>query len=253
MDGDFNTAPILAGTKPLLWTGLLGSSSTFELLRWTESQQQLTVVVCPSEALAVELHDQATFFHRSLYLKKPLLFYPARETDFVPSQYQSENIVDQRLSTLYQCFDKKPSIIITSLKALSQKTVPFEIFKKHIHALMLHDEPNREELIKQFIDSGYEREGTCRSVGDFSVRGDIVDFFSPNHANPIRVEFFGDQIERMCYFNPDSQTSFADQNLEYVEWIPCHEILLSEIDQKEVLKKIKNRAERIVCLKHIFL
>ncbi len=243
MNGGSNTAPAVEGNKPLLWTGLSGSSSTFELLRWVKSRQQLTVVVCPSEAQAVELHDQATFFHRTLYLSTPLLFYPARETDFVPSQYQSENIVDQRLSALYRCFDKAPSIIITSLKALAQKTIPHEIFKKHIHALMLHDEPNREELIKQFIDSGYEREGTCRAVGDFSVRGDIIDFFSPNHANPIRVEFFGDQIERMCYFNADSQTSFVNQNLEYVEWIPSHEILLSEIDQKEVLKRIKARAD----------
>ena len=243
MDGGIDIAPAAQGEQPLLWTGLSGSSSTFELLRWVKSRTQLTVVVCPNEAQAVEWHEQAIFFQRAFHLSSPLLFYPARETDFVPSQYQSENIVDQRLSTLYRALENKPSIIVTSLKALAQKTVPHAIFKKHIHALMLHDEPNREELIKQFVEAGYERESTTRNIGDFSVRGDIIDFFTPNFSNPIRVEFFGDRIERICHFDQNTQTSFAEQNLEYVEWIPAHEILLSEVDAKSVLRKIKSRAD----------
>lgn len=200
-------APAAEGAKPLLWTGLLGSSSTFELLRWTKFQQQLTVVVCPSESLASEIYEQAKFFHRVLSLSSTLLFYPARETDFLPSQYQSEDIVDQRLNSLFHVNEKKSAIVFTSLKALAQKTVPSEVFKKNVHGIMLHDELNREELIKHFVQAGYERENTCREIGTFSVRGDIVDFFSPNHAFPIRVEFFGDQVERICYFDPNTQSS----------------------------------------------
>lgn len=245
MNSGPDIAPAAERVKPLLWTGLLGSSSMFELLRWTKSQPTSRVVVCPSESLAVEMHDQAAFFHQALSLSTKLLFYPARETDFVPSQYQSENIVDQRLATLYHCSEKKPNLIITSLKALAQKTVPVEIFKKHIHAIMLHDELDREELVQQFSKAGYEREGTCRSMGNFSIRGDIVDFFSPNHPKPIRVEFFGDRVERICYFDADTQTSLPSETLDYVEWIAAHEILLSGIDQKDALKRIKALADEL--------
>jgi transcription-repair coupling factor (superfamily II helicase) len=246
MDGGLNyTAPAAQGAKPLLWTGLLGSSSTFELLRWTKFQQQLTVVVCPSEALASEIYEQAKFFHRVLSLSSQLLFYPARETDFLPSQYQSENIVDQRLATLYYANEKKSSMIITSLKALAQKTIPFEIFKKHTHGIMLHDELNRDELVKHFVDAGYERENTCRDFGTFSVRGDIVDFFSPNHSYPIRVEFFGDQVERICYYDSNTQSSKTDEPLEYVEWIAAHEILLPNIDVKNAIRRIKTRSDEL--------
>jgi transcription-repair coupling factor (superfamily II helicase) len=236
-------APAAEGAKPLLWTGLLGSSSTFELLRWTKFQQQLTVVVCPSESLASEIYEQAKFFHRVLSLSSTLLFYPARETDFLPSQYQSEDIVDQRLNTLFHVNEKKSAIVFTSLKALAQKTVPSEVFKKNVHGIMLHDELNREELIKHFVQAGYERENTCREIGTFSVRGDIVDFFSPNHAFPIRVEFFGDQVERICYFDPNTQSSKTTEAMEYIEWIPAHEILLSSIDTKNVLRRVKARSD----------
>jgi transcription-repair coupling factor (superfamily II helicase) len=268
-------APAVEGVTPLLWTGLLGSSSTLELLRWVKSQhgsskiipageavagsftaqqlegrnyfngpnQQTVVVVCPSESQATEIFDQTLFFHKALSLSSPVLFYPVRETDFVSSQYQTENIVDQRLSVLYHCAGKKPTLIITSLKALAQKTIPRELFRKNIHAIMLHDDLNRDELIQKFFDAGYEREQTCRTQGTFSIRGDILDFFSPNHNSPIRVEFFGDQVERISYYDPDSQTSKSSEPLEYIEWIAAHEILLSNIETKDVLRKIKLLAD----------
>lgn len=226
----------------LLWTGLLGSSKTLQLLRWTASQQQTVVVVCPNEAQAAEIFDQAQFFHRSLSLSMPLLFYPARETDFTPSQYQSEDIVDRRLSVLYQCSRKQPCIVITSLRALAQKTIPQSIFAKNVHAIMLHDELNREETIRKFVEAGYERESTCRSVGSFAIRGDIIDFYSPNHKDPIRIEFFGDQVERITYFDSETQSS-KTESLEYIEWIPAHEILLSSVDSKQVLRRIKQLAD----------
>ena len=107
MDGGLQIAPAVEGDKPLLWTGLLGSSAVLELLRWAKSQQKNVVVVCPSESEAIAVYDQALFFHRSLSLSSKLSFYPARKTDFMPSQYQSEDIVDHRLSVLYDSIQKK--------------------------------------------------------------------------------------------------------------------------------------------------
>lgn len=229
--------------KPMLWTGLLGSVSTLECLRWARKQPQTTLIVCPSDSLAAEVFQDSIFFHKFLGMSAKLLFYPARETDFVPSQYLLENILDQRLSTLYHCHEKAPLIIVTSFRALAQKTISKEVFLKHTHGILLHDELNREKLLQHFSNAGYERESSCRSQGTYSVRGDIIDFFSPNHPHPIRLEFFGDQVERISYFHAETQTSIAESNLEYVDWIPSNEILLSSIDRQHVLKKIKHVAD----------
>lgn len=238
-----NIAPAVESSLPLLWTGLWGSSKAFELARWIGSQQKNVVVVCPSEFQAIEIYEQIVFFQRLFSTTFTTSFYPTRQTEFVSSQYQSEDITDRRLSALYQCTQKNMGTIVTSLKAFAQKTIPQIIFKKNTHAIMLHDELNRDELIQKFIEAGYEREASCRNVGVFSIRGDIVDFFSPNHPDPIRVEFFGDQVERISYFDVTTQASKTTSLLEYIEWIPAHEIILSSIDTKTVLKRIKNLAD----------
>lgn len=229
--------------KPELWSGLLGSSAAMEFLKWAGQNTKTTLLVCPNDEQAALFYQNCLFFQKTKPISKRILFYPTRESDFQPSQYLLENIVDQRLSTLYFATDKKPSIIITSLKSLAQKTIPKEIFRKTIHAVMLHDELSRDQLLSDFIAAGYERETTCQTPGTFSVRGDIIDFFSPNHPYPVRMEFFGDQVERLSYFNPETQSSISDSSFEYMEWIACREILIPAIDSKTVLRRLKNLAD----------
>lgn len=228
---------------PELWSGLFGSSAAMEFLKWAGHSPQTTLLVCPNDEEAAKFYQDCLFFQKKLPLAKRILFYPTRESDFQPGQYLLENIIDQRLSALYYTADKKPSIIITSLKSLAQKTIPKEIFRKTIHAIMLHDELPRDQLLADFIAAGYEKETTCQTPGTFSVRGDIIDFFSPNHTYPVRMEFFGDQVERLIYFDPETQSSIPDSSFEYAEWIAAKEILLPSIDQKTVLRRIKNLAD----------
>ena len=223
--------------------GLFGSSAAMEFLKWAGKQPQTTLLVCPDDEQAALFYQECLFFQKSLPSAAKISFFPARESDFKPSQYLLENILDQRLSALYQASEKKPSIIIASFRALSQKTIPHDIFRKNIHGILLHDDINRDQLLEDFVQAGYERETTCQMMGTFSVRGDIIDFFSPNHAYPIRMEFFGDQVERLSYFNPDSQTSIPDSTLEYVDWIPCKEILLKSIQPDVVIRRIKQLAD----------
>lgn len=117
----------------------------------------------------------------------------------------------------------RPLIVVTSARSLMQKTLPVREFKASSRLLRRGGQQEPEKLLRTLIGLGYEPTTITIERGTFSRRGGIVDVFPAAAAQPVRIEFFGDEIESIRVFDPASQRS--DQEIEQITLSPAREAL----------------------------
>ncbi|MCX7820473.1 MAG: transcription-repair coupling factor [Brevinematales bacterium] len=137
-----------------------------------------------------------------------VLFFP--EIDVLPfsNVFPSPDKLFDRFNTLYNISRGGGNIVITTTEAFLRKIPPLEFFKKSTIFLKKGEKFDRDFLIKKLSEYGYIREHKVIETGSFSVRGDIIDLFCPIYEKPLRIEFFGDEIEEIKFFELDTQKSF---------------------------------------------
>ncbi|MGK5089840.1 transcription-repair coupling factor [Bdellovibrionota bacterium FG-2] len=145
-----------------------------------------------------------------------------------------------RLAGLSSLLASSPvKIIITTLAAATQATLPFELFKRLTLLLRTGNSgPSRDDVILHLVKAGYLASDTVEDRGTYAVRGSLLDIFSPHLDEPIRIEFFGDEIERIRPFNPETQRTYP-RTLSEVLLCPAREFILSPESQLVVREKIK--------------
>ena len=125
----------------------------------------------------------------------------------------------------------KPAFVLTSAKSLITKTVSPEEMRR-AGALLRRDEDFApEDLIEKLAACGYVREDPIQSIGEFSVRGGIVDVWSPDQELPVRLEFFGDTVDSIRQFDPETQLSVGQ--LKEVSLAPMREFSATARDFKD--------------------
>lgn len=168
-----------------------------------------------------------------------VLIYPAFESGY-DAVREDPQIGFARIKTAIQIAraPKKKRFLISNRIGLLQKTIPADALLKNLLHLRRGGWQERHELITQIQTLGYIRDELAEDRGVFSVRGHLVDIFSPHHELPWRVEFFGDEIVSVRHFDPDSQRSFEE--LESIEIPPCRELLLRPDSLSEFKKNLKD-------------
>ena len=132
----------------------------------------------------------------------------------------------------------KPQIVVCSVRAAIQKVISI---KKSLEIKLFKGaEIDRDELISQLVSEGYSREFQVEARGECAVRGSILDVFPSTSAHPIRIEFWGDTIERLSYFSIADQRS--NQNCESIDIYPARELLVNE-DLKKQAKELSGKYE----------
>jgi transcription-repair coupling factor (superfamily II helicase) len=116
-----------------------------------------------------------------------------------------------------------PPLLVTSTRALMQKTVPPADFRAGISTLHVGQRVVLQDLLAGWLDIGYRASSVVEEPGYFSRRGGILDVFPPNRSLPVRIELFGDEIDSMRTFDPLTQRS--EDRIASVEIIPAHEAL----------------------------
>ena len=124
----------------------------------------------------------------------------------------------ERLNTLNDLLGKKQRIGVTDLRGFLKKLPSVSDFKSEKLILSYKNSISRDKLIEKIMNFGYERNSFVEKMGDFSVRGFVVDIFPINSENPIRIEFFGDDIESIKEFDLNDQKT--NKKLEKIEIIP---------------------------------
>ena len=167
----------------------------------------------------------------------PVLNYPSRDFVLLGMDGASAEYEHQRLKVLSTLLDGQPCIVTASVEAVSQLTLPPEKLRDRELVIDFDHSYQLDSLLGALVAMGYERreqiEGTCQ----FACRGGILDIFPPNCSDPVRIEFWDEDVDSINSFKVDTQR--RDEPLESVTVPPAREVLF---DSHEALKKILQKA-----------
>lgn len=167
------------------------------------------------------------------------LFFPSREYSFVSEQTKNEIFSTQRLAVLSVLQKGERALVVTTAQAALQTTLSPEEFSRLFLRIRQGKTLPPEKLVKTLTRLGFSRADRVEGVGQFSVRGGIVDFFSPAQKDACRVEFFGDEIDRVRAFDTETQRSVYTP--EEICLLPAEEIFLSEEEETFALSAVEEK------------
>ena len=174
------------------------------------------VILCQDDIAAKRLQAELQAF---LGETAPIL--PSRELTLYDSAVVSRSWEQKRLRQLYDLSQGNTPIQIMTWESMSQRTMPPQILQEASFTMQVGQEYMLEQLLQQLTSAGYSRAHLVEGPGQFSLRGGILDIFSPAADRPFRCEFFGDELDTMGYFDP--QTQRRTENVEKVCILPVGE------------------------------
>lgn len=170
------------------------------------------------------------------YFTDKITYIPKKEIVTYDYVAESKDLPYERIEALNQVQEMKTGIVVTTIEAVSQKMISKDVLYKNVLKFKIGEEHKLEEVKQKLIDLGYVRYDLIDGRGQFSVRGGIVDI-SITDKKGIRIEFWGDEVDSIRYFNIVSQRS--TENTDTATIFPAHEYLL-ETDIATVINKIEN-------------
>ena len=176
------------------------------------------VVVCADEGEAQRFAEDLHAF-----TGEQVLTLPSREFTFHDAAVVSRQWEHRRLSALRALAMGETDLVVTTPEALLQRTLPSALLLQTVHTLRVGEVHDLTELAETLTAAGYVRCDQVEGVGQFALRGGILDLFSPACDQPIRCEFFGDEIDAMGTFDPATQRRV--ENRQICDILPVAEVL----------------------------
>lgn len=168
--------------------------------------------------------------------------YPATMTQPYSFAAFESDVWINRAAALYSLAEgRKPRILTLSVDSLLRKVVPRKFFGSTLLNLCVGQELEREYILEALTDAGFRRAPLVEDVGDFSVRGYIIDLFSPLYYNPIRIEQSGDNIDSIRFFDPVSQRS--KDSVQEITISPVNTFIIQESAVQRGLERFVEACE----------
>lgn len=168
-------------------------------------------------------------------------FFPEWDIDPYEHRFPDPGIVAQRINVLHKLSLERSSIVVASPKSLLFPTISPDVLREKTIDISIGEKIDPDSVLEKLIAVGYRREELVEFIGAVSRRGDILDVFSPTHEDPIRIEFFGDEVESIRTFSAENQRS--REHLKETSIVPPAEWLkhfwsLKEIDAESLKKEL---------------
>ncbi len=218
-------------------TGAADGLKPLIVSRLCSEQNKKGIIVCQNEIRAREFYDRLSLVCKNVYL------YPAKDIVFYSADIKSADIVKRRFEVLSAVFKGEADFIVLSVESLFDRLVFPEVLNKNIIRLAEGDEIDIEGLASKLVFMGYERCAQVEGAGQFSVRGGIIDIFSPNNIHPIRVELWGDEIDTIRTVDNFSQRSL--ERIKEFEIYPFRELVFSDKEYKRALSLIEKESKTV--------
>ena len=178
------------------------------------------IIAVSSELKAKQIYEEYRFLEGDVYL------YPAKDLLFYQADLRGKYLIQQRMEVFQAMMEKKKATIITSFDGFMDALVPLPIMQERVRTIRLGETVNFEQMKKDMVRLGYEREEVIESPGQFAVRGGIMDIYPLNEEVPIRVELWGDEVDSIRTFDVESQRSI--ENLKEIIIYPASDFLEEE-------------------------
>ena len=166
-----------------------------------------------------------------------VLFFPM--DDFITSEAIaiSPEFKSERINTINKLIYDDKYIVITNLMGILRYLPSKDLWKKKIITLKKDNDINREKLLNDLYELGYEKETIVTETGKFGIRGYVIDVFPIGMDNPVRIELWGDTIDSIKLFDIDTQLTIKD--VDSIEIYPYSEFLIDNDSSEEVIRKQK--------------
>ena len=223
-------------------SGLAGSERAYLTSKIIAHHTIPAVVILPTAKKAERFLSDLAFFRQDPTI--PILYFPPYNIlPFKFLAYHSETAAN-RLRALYQLMTYDgPFILVTTIDAVMQKIIPKKEISRYTELIVENEECDREWLIEKLISGGYVHTGIVEEPGDFSVRGGIIDVFSPLYADPLRLEFFGDTVESIRLFSAGNQRKI--RNVKEAVILPAKEVILHSGAIPKIVSRIRSRGSEL--------
>ncbi len=220
------------GHIPCVISGMCDSARPFLVASMLKDLKKKGVVIVSEEKEAHAIAETLRlFFDR-------VMIYPARDFVFENVTAYSREWEHERLLVQDAVMRNEYDVIVTVPDALMQYTMPRDVFEDNCFELSRGSTVNQKDVCIKLDSMGYIRSDIVEGAGQYSVRGGIVDIFTPNYSMPVRIDFWGDEVDLIGHFDIVSQR--RTENSESVRIIPCNEINVSEYSKILILREINN-------------
>ncbi|WP_018981395.1 transcription-repair coupling factor [Salinimonas chungwhensis] len=201
------------------WGHLQGSSRALAIAKAFEESQGPVVLLTADTPSALKLQQEIAFFLPSGDTQ--ITLFPDWETLPYDMFSPHQDIISQRLETLYHFSSQRHGLFIVPVNTLMQRLAPVDYLNKYLLMLNQGQTLDREQFRRNLEQAGYLHVSQVMSHSEFSVRGSVIDLFPMGSERPFRLDLFDDEIESIRYFDPETQRS-ADEVSE-IRLLPARE------------------------------
>ncbi|ARD45200.1 transcription-repair coupling factor [Colwellia sp. PAMC 21821] len=217
-------SPVLAKSRgksadKKVWQNLPGSSATVAIFHGALSTQQPILLLTHDTPSALRLEQELASLNRQA--KLPICLFPDWETLPYDTFSPHQDIISQRLATLYQLSRMDKGIVIVPISTLIQRLAPKQYIEANSLIIQKGDKKDLHQLRQNLEASGYRCVDQVMEHGEFSARGAILDIFPMGSNTPFRLDFFDDEIDEIRLFDPENQRS--SDKVDGINLLPAHE------------------------------
>ena len=216
--------------SPIAISGLTDVGMTQMISATREFAKRPILVITYNEIQAQKILKDIKYFTDKVY------YLPKKEIVTYDYFAESKDLPYERIETLNKTQEMRTGVVITTIEAVLQKMISKKALYKNTLNFKVGDSENLETIKQKLVELGYVRCDLIEGRGQFSVRGGIVDI-SVNEKEGVRLEFWGDEIDSIRYFNVVSQRS--TENIDKITIYPAHEYIL-ESNIEDVITNIRN-------------
>jgi excinuclease ABC subunit B len=239
------TAGIISGAKHQTLLGVTGSGKTFTVANVIKNVNRPTLVISHNKTLAAQLyaefksffpHNAVEYFVSYFDYYQPEAYIPRTDTFIEKDSSRNEEIERLRLSTMSSLFSRRDVIVVASVSCI-YGIGSKEDYEEMIIPMRVGSTISREQFLSRLISLQYERNDITFERGNFRVRGDTVEVRPAGREDGLRVEFFGDEIERITRFEP--LTGNKIELLDAVVVFPAKQFVTTENKMRNAILTIR--------------
>ena len=228
---------VMANRLPIEANGLSGVHKALVISALLKQTEKKGVLIVPDEADAVRLAED------TVPLGINTLIFPAKDLFLGSVSAASKEYEHKRIDTLSKLLDGAFDLLILPAEAATQHTVSPKALSENRIKLALGDTVLLSDICDKLLTSGYLRCELVEGAGQFALRGGILDIFPTNKNEPVRIEFWGDEIDSISTFDVLSQR--RNDNIEKIEIFPAMELICKREKLAKELGEYLNTAKKL--------
>ncbi len=225
---------IQAKNFPISVSGISDTAYVYLILQLFEEHDKMFLVF-PDSVKALSVFDELSKF------TEDIRYLPDLEINYFNVLTSSHDTENTRLKAIYDYYNGDRMIVVSTVESTMLRMADPEIYKAKQMIIKTGEDYDYDEFLETLLSLSYERVYATEAKGQFSVKGGIVDIFPVTEENPVRIEFFGDEVYSLRVFDPETQLS--NEELESVDIHPAKEGFLSEEEKSSLIEKLKTSPE----------